>query len=119
MGRRNHNDVFVLGDELLAAETTALRIPDPAAPVDDQEPEGSAPSGLGHRPAPLGAARGPRRLAALGLGAAAAATLGVLELASGSSKQPQSTETSPRSAPRTRPAPRAASPLTAAASPSP
>ncbi len=109
MGRRNSDDVFVLGDELIATETTALRNPDSALRVGDQEPQGAAPSGLGHRTAPAGA-RGPRRFAALGLGAAAAAALGVLELTSGSAKQPQPTETSSRSALVLPPAPGRASP---------
>jgi hypothetical protein len=112
MGRKQ-NDVFVLGDEVLVAEPIAPRDPGPAAATDVRGLGGESPPAPPARPAgpPAGAAMGARRLAVLGLGAAAAATLGALELSSGTgSAHPQHDRTSPRSALVVRPAPSAPAP---------
>jgi putative chitobiose transport system permease protein len=83
--RRNQNDVFVLGEESLLAETIAPREPAPAAEGDGREGGGPLPPSSPARPTgfPAGSALGVRKLAVLGLGAAAAATFGALELSSG------------------------------------
>ena len=110
MGRKQ-NDVFVLGDESLTAEPIAPRDPAPLAATDAQEGGGSPPPSAGPTGLPTGAAMGARRLAVLGLGAAAAATLGALELSSGTgSAHSQGDRTSPRSALLARPAPSAPAP---------
>jgi len=113
MGRRKNNDVFVIGEEALA-ETTALRDTDRLEPAGDPEPE-AAPAFGGARPSPPGPARSPRLLAALGISAAAAATLTALELSSaGDRSDAQRPKTSAPSALVMGPAPGAAeSPLSA------
>jgi len=113
MGRKQ-NDVFVLGDESLAAEPIATRDPDPPALTDGQVPSGESSSS----PAPARSSEQPgcsgasvtRRLAALGLGAAAAATLGALELSGAGPGYPQRDQTSSRP-------PLAASPAASASAP--
>ncbi len=112
MGRKQ-NDVFVLGDESLIAEPIAPRDPAPLAATDARGGGGSPPPppSAGPTGLPTGAAMGARRLAVLGLGAAAAATLGALELSSSTgSAHSQGDRTSPRSAPLARPAPSAPAP---------
>ena len=111
MGRSKTHDVFVIGDELLDTETTALELTDQLAPTDDQEPDGSLPSGL-DRPTPPDRrdSRSTRWLAALSLGAVAATVLAVLEFLSGSASQPKRPEASAHSALVLRPAPSVATP---------
>jgi outer membrane biosynthesis protein TonB len=114
MGRKQ-NDVFVLGDELLVAEPIAPRDPGPAVATDVRGLGGCSPPPPPARPAGFsaGSAMGARRLAVLGLGAAAAATLGALELSSGTgSAHPQGDQASPRSALVVRPVPSAPAPST-------
>ncbi len=111
--RRNQNDVFVLGEESLLAETIALRELAPAAERDGREGGDSLPPSPPARPTgfPAGSALGARKLAVLGLGAAAAATFGALELSSGSgSAHLQSDQTSQHSALVVSSAPIAAAP---------
>ena len=99
MGRKQ-NDVFVLGDETLIAEPIA-RDPAPLAATDPQEGSGASPPSppAGRSGLATGAAMRARRLAVLGLGAAVAATLGALELSSGTgSAHSQGDRTSPLSA---------------------
>lgn len=108
MGRRKKNDVFVIGDEQLAAETQALRQPEPDLASDRQEPGGPPPPGLGDPPS-RGRSRLPRWMAALGIAAVAATALGTLELSSSSDPvRSQGDETSARPALVLRPAPSAA-----------
>jgi hypothetical protein len=116
MGRKQ-NDVFVLGDESLAAEPIAARDPDPAGVKDAREPNGESPSPAPARPVgpPAGSAMGARRFAVLGLGAAAAATLGALELSGAGPAHPQRDQTSPRSPLVVSPAASAPAPPTRAA----
>ncbi len=110
MGRRNKNDVFVIGDEQLAAETQTLREPENDAAADRQEPGGAPPPGLGDRPS-RGRSHSARCLAALGISAAVAAALGTLELTSSGAPRPsQGAKTSARQALVLRPAPSAAAP---------
>ncbi|MGA8745669.1 MAG: hypothetical protein WB507_07380 [Solirubrobacterales bacterium] len=113
MGRKQ-NDVFVLGDESLAAEPSATREPDPLALMDAQMPDGESSSPPAPaRPTEHPGGSGPsvtRRLAVLGLGAAAAATLGALELSGAGPVHPQHDQTSSRS-------PLAASPVASAPAP--
>ncbi len=114
MGRKQ-NDVFVLGEEVLLAAPIVSADSDPGGARDDWEPDGetspSEPAG------PLAQMPGPRRLAALGLGAAAAATLAALELSSAAHPQPSQTSSpSPLSA---RSAARASAPPAHRAPPTP
>jgi hypothetical protein len=120
MGRSRKHDVFVIGDEQLAAETTALPDEDPEAPLDAQEPDGTFPSGL-DRPLPsgAGASRSSRRLTLLGIGTVAGAALALLELSSsGGAAHRQRPETSAPTALVQRPAPRVTVPPASAARPS-
>jgi hypothetical protein len=112
--RRNQNDVFVLGDESLIAEPIGPRDPVPAATTDAREGGGSLPPSLPTRPVgfPAGSALGARKLAVLGLGAAAAATLGALEFSSPGSAHPQVGRTSQHAALVVKPAPGATAPVT-------
>jgi hypothetical protein len=95
------NDVFVLGDESLATEPIAARDLDHPAPPELGVPSGESFSPPAH--ACCGGQSGgsptsvTRRLAVLGLGAAAAATLSALELSGAGPAHPQSDQTSPRS----------------------
>lgn len=112
MMRRNQNDVFVLGDESLVTEPIAPRDPAPVAVMDVREEGGSLPPSP---PAPLaglpaGSALGVRKLAVLGLGAAAAATFGALEFSSPGSAHPQGDRTSPHAALVVKPASSAPTP---------
>lgn len=111
--RRNQNDVFVLGDESLIAEPIGPREPVPAAVTEARKGGGSLPSSSPARPAgfPAGSALGARKLAVLGLGAAAAATLGALEFSSPGSAHPQVGRMSPHAALVVKPAPGAAAPV--------
>ncbi len=94
MGRKQ-NDVFVLGEESLHAEPIATGNPDPVAAEDEREPGGEvSPSPPVRSADSVGGAN--RRLAVLGLGAAAAATLGALELSGAGPVHPQRSQTSPR-----------------------
>ncbi|HWW67483.1 MAG TPA: hypothetical protein VNY83_05820 [Solirubrobacterales bacterium] len=116
MGRKQ-NDVFVLGDESLAAEPIAARDPDPPAVTGAREPNGESPPAPARPCDPPGgsAAGATRRLAVLGLGAAAAATLGALELSGAGPAHPHRDQTSPRSLLAASPAPSAPAPPTRAA----
>jgi eukaryotic-like serine/threonine-protein kinase len=97
MGRSKNHDVFVIGDELLDTETTALGLTDRLASTDDQEP-GGAPPGL-DRPTPPGRrdSRSMRWLAALSLGAIGATAIALLEFFSGTASQPQRAKASAHS----------------------
>jgi hypothetical protein len=83
MGRRKNNDVFVIGDELLDAETMELadaRSDD--SPATDQEPA-AVPSGLDRRfPARGRASRSTRWLAGAGFAAVPLAAFVLLESSS-------------------------------------
>jgi hypothetical protein len=120
MGRSKNHDVFVIGDELLDTETTALGLTDQLASTDDQEP-GGAPPGL-DRPTPPDRreSRSTRWLAALSLGALGATAIAVLEFLAGTASQPEPPETSAHSALVLRPATSVAAPSAPTAShPSP
>ena len=110
MGRRNNNDVFVIGDELLASETT---LSDSAALVENQENQAPGghpqPSGLGSMtPPPM---RRGRWAALVGLAGGAASTVAVLVSSHGGSPSRSTQgEASPRSALASRPAPRVTAP---------
>lgn len=113
MGRKQ-NDVFVLGDESLAAEPIATGDTDLPAPTELQVPSGGSSSPPVHArsggQSGGSAASVTRQLAVLGLGAAAAATLGALELSGVGPAHPQSDQTSPRSPLAARPAASAPAP---------
>jgi hypothetical protein len=96
--RRKQDDVFLIGEESLFAEQASEPDPDPAtAAIGPGAVEFDAPLRGPSPPRPLGALPGPRGLALLGLGAAAAATLGALELTGGGDRAPVQDETSARS----------------------
>jgi len=108
--RRKQNDVFVLGEESLLAEPTATGESDPVGATNEREACGESPPRV---PARSGApAVRARRLAVLGLGIAAAATLGALELSgAGPASSPRRGPTSPHSALSASAAPSAPVPL--------
>ncbi len=91
MGRKQ-NDVFVLGEEVLLAAPVATADPDPVAARDDRQPDGETSAPAPARP--LAQVLAPRRLAVLGLGAAAAATLAALEFSNAAHRQPSQTSAS-------------------------
>jgi hypothetical protein len=95
--RRKQDEVFLIGEETLFPEQALEPEPDPITVIGPQADEPSSPVGVRSRSRSAGALPGNRGLALLGLGAAAAATLGVLELAGGSDPAPLHNETSARS----------------------
>ena len=112
MGRKQ-KDVFVLGQESLLDEPATTVFSPPLADEDRREPEGEASS-----PAPVRMprhARGPRRIALLGLGAVAAATLAALKVSGAGPAQQRRDRTQPRTALALSPPARAAAPSIRAA----
>jgi hypothetical protein len=94
--RRKQDDVFLIGEESLLTGQESDRDPDPTVAMDAWTDELASPP-----PAPSpsrlpGSLAGTRGLCLLGLGAAAAAALGVLELAGGGDPAPVDHATSPR-----------------------
>jgi len=103
--RQKQNDVFVLGEESLLDEPAAIAASERVSATDEREPAVESRSSA---PGPQSAQTlGPRRLAVLGIGAAAAATLGALELSGAGPAQPQRSQTSSAPAPLAHPAPAA------------
>jgi hypothetical protein len=94
--RRKQDDVFLIGEESLLSERALEPDPDPATAIGPEAAELASPVRV-PSPAPASALPGRRGLALLGLGAAAVATLGVLELSGGGDPAPAQRQTSARS----------------------
>lgn len=95
--RRKQDDVFLLGDESLFAEQAATRNLG-SATGDGQGAGGETPPASLTSPAHPGSSLpGARRLAVLGIGAAAAASFGALELTGGGTSHPARPQASARS----------------------
>lgn len=96
--RRKQDDVFLIGEESLLSGQVPGPDPDPAtAEIGPAAIELDSPAPACAPPHPAGALAGTRGIALLGLGAAAAVTLGALELAGGGDPAPVHHATSPRS----------------------
>jgi hypothetical protein len=95
--RRKQDDVFLIGEESLLPDQALDLELDPAAAIGPEADEHSSPVRTPSPFRPASPLPGPRGLVLLGLGAAAAATLGVLELAGGGDPAPVHHEASARS----------------------
>jgi hypothetical protein len=96
--RQKQDDVFLIGEESLFPEQGLDQDSDPAtAEIGPEAVEFDSPVRVRSSATPLSALPGTRGLALLGLGAAAAATLGALELGGGGDPAPVQHEASARS----------------------
>jgi hypothetical protein len=96
--RRKQDDVFLIGEEILFSDQALDLEPDPAAAAIGPEADEHSSSVRAPSPSrPASPLPGPRGIALLGLGAAAAATFGVLEMAGGGDPAPVHHEASARS----------------------
>jgi hypothetical protein len=95
--RRKQDDVFLIGEESLLLDQVADSDTDLTVAIGSETEELSSSVRAPSPSRPLSAIPGPRGLALLGLGAAAAATLGALELSGGGEPAAVSPEASARS----------------------
>lgn len=95
--RRKQDDVFLIGEESLLSERALEPEPDPATAIGPEAGELASAVRVPSPSPPASALPGHRGLALLGLGAAAVATLGVLELSGGGDPVPAHRQTSARS----------------------